>query len=858
MTSSPTSSEPRRKSSVSPVISSYVLAPETPAAELRKESGPTTRYIGTGSGSPLVHHYRLASSDNPLRMRRSASVRANSNPRPVLLDSSVSSRDAEVPTVASQDASGHRRLEYRLFLLAMSSVTLMVALLQPLLLYRSLVPCTEPRCFSVALPVREALQASVSPCADFFRYSCSGIDSGFSEKVRHSLRLSTLSLISELPASPGQSAVRKAGILLRSCLRLVNQKPEDIDGIRHVLKIGGLRFPALPQTSTSSVLRGVVDLNLHLGIAVLFRLTVGRDLKHRGHHMLYLARNDDLAGFVRYLGRLEASQSLDDYVRRCAEVIGERGMSYARLIDAVRQTNRRFVLTLDDVVDGGPVFYAPPTQVGAFWTGIFKGLQSEFRNLPNVSKELFVLHSNYFNALDEIFLQQLEPRLLSAYVGLYVVWYLSRLGSHSLAYHISVQGYTSGLKDVWTRCFSDVYRLMPLAIERLYLEGHLKADDVHEMEDMLRRITHATGVFLASLDRNTGRLQTRLASLGLFAFGAQSTRALGDVDRLYDHVPDQRDEAFLDGFLNASRSTAQHARHLLRIPAEAQGGPFLPPFLAELPHMAGVHHLIPLGPDAVTPPAFTFDQSPTLNYAGLGGRIGAQRTTKRRDAEVSFPGEAASAEQAPAAERVRPVRESLVDGPGERHARADPVPAQPLPLVPLGKPARRRRPHPDGHCHAHRVHGLLERAGVSVRFRPVPVRVPAVRHVSRAAVLRRQLPQLVPRPRGVGRRPPRGQGQGAGQVPLLAHGPRKLREGLRLQSQGRRRGLPERRTPGRRHCAGGHNHVAFLDAPSGRGPSRQRSLLDLRETIVCPGMLPRQVTLATVLTRDDIIIKFLF
>lgn len=624
MTSSPTSSEPRRKSSVSPVISSYVLAPETPAAELRKESGPTTRYIGTGSGSPLVHHYRLASSDNPLRMRRSASVRANSNPRPVLLDSSVSSRDAEVPTVASQDASGHRRLEYRLFLLAMSSVTLLVALLQPLLLYRSLVPCTEPRCFSVALPVREAVQASVSPCADFFQYSCSGIDSGFSEKVRHSLRLSTLSLISELPASPGQSAVRKAGILLRSCLRLVNQKPEDIDGIRHVLKIGGLRFPALPQTSTSSVLRGVVDLNLHLGIAVLFRLTVGRDLKHRGHHMLYLARNDDLAGFVRYLGRLEASQSLDDYVRRCAEVIGERGMSYARLIDAVRQTNRRFVLTLDDVVDGGPVFYAPPTQVGAFWTGIFKGLQSEFRNLPNVSKELFVLHSNYFNALDEIFLQQLEPRLLSAYVGLYVVWYLSRLGSHSLAYHISVQGYTSGLKDVWTRCFSDVYRLMPLAIERLYLEGHLKADDVHEMEDMLRRITNATGVFLASLDRNTGRLQARLASLGLFVFGAQSTRALGDVDRLYDHVPDQRDEAFLDGFLNASRSTAQHARHLLRTPAEAQGGPFLPPFLAELPHMAGVHHLIPLGPDAVTPPAFTFDQSPTLNYAGLGGRIGAQ------------------------------------------------------------------------------------------------------------------------------------------------------------------------------------------------------------------------------------------
>lgn len=89
-------------------------------------------------------------------------------------------------------------------------------------------------------------------------------------------------------------------------------------------------------------------------------------------------------------------------------------------------------------------------------------------------------------------------------------------------------------------------------------------------------------------------------------------------------MPDQRDEAFLDGFLNASRSTAQHARHLLRTPAEAQGGPFLPPFLAELPHMAGVHHLIPLGPDAVTPPAFTFDQSPTLNYAGLGGRIGAQ------------------------------------------------------------------------------------------------------------------------------------------------------------------------------------------------------------------------------------------
>ncbi|CAN7994294.1 unnamed protein product, partial [Ixodes hexagonus] len=602
---------------------------QRPKSRLCEDRGPTTRYIRRRSSSPLVHRYRLASSDSPFRQRRSTSSRANgSGPtgRAVLFDGelpSVSSRDAEVPTVASQDASVQRRLEYRVFLLALSTVTFTVALLQPLLLYRSLVQCTEPRCLSVALAVREAIKPSVSPCADFFTYSCSGSDTGFSGKVRDALRMSTLRWISELPVTPRQSAVQKAGILFRNCMKLVNQKPEEIDRIRHVLKIGGLKFPELPHISTFTVLRSVVDLNLNLGLAVLFRLTVGRDLKRRGRHMFYLARNDDLLGYVRYLNQMDAS-GFDVYVRRCAEVIGERGMSYARLIEGVRKKNNLFLQGLDGVVDHENVFYALPTMAGAFWTGIFKGLQNELRSLPNVSYELFVLHGNYFNALSEIFVQQPEPQVLSAYVGLYVIWYLSRLGSYSLAYSTSVQGYTSGLKDIWTRCFSDVYRLMPVAMERLYLEGHLEAADVRHMEDMLGRITNATAAFLASLDPDETRLQSKLASLGLFTFGAHTTKGLGDMDRLYDHVPDQRDEAFLGGFLNASRSTARHVRHLLRNPEKADGALFLPPFLTELPYMTGVHHLIPLGLDAVTPPVFTFDQSLTLNYAGLGGRIGLQ------------------------------------------------------------------------------------------------------------------------------------------------------------------------------------------------------------------------------------------
>lgn len=439
---------------------------QTPSWRLREESVQGTRYIRKRSGSPLVHHYRLASSDPPMRLRRSTSFRTNlvqfPLPRSVSFEGDVArstpSRDVEV-TSASALASGDRKTEYRLFLTTLTTVTITITLLQPFLLYQYLVQCTEPRCYTVALTVRDTIEPSVSPCQDFLKYSCSGNNSNLHDKVKGAMQTSALRWISTILVAPRQSAVQKAGILFRNCMKLVNQKPEQMEKIRAALMMGDLKFPRMPTTTSFYVLRSVVDLNLNLGIAVLFRLTVGQNLKQKDRYMFYLTTNDDLKGFAQYLNLLEASNhSLEVYVRRCAEVIGERGMSYARLVKAIRHVNRVLQKIAAAAGDHTTVFYADRSVRGLLWTGIFKSLLKEFRTMPNVSRELFVINEDYFVELNRTLFAVAEASSVSAYIGLYVVWYLGRLGSHSLSYSTPVEGYTSDLNDIWPRCFGDVYQ----------------------------------------------------------------------------------------------------------------------------------------------------------------------------------------------------------------------------------------------------------------------------------------------------------------------------------------------------------------------------------------------------------------
>lgn len=596
----------------------------------RGDSSGLERRPSKRSCSPLIHHYRLASTEGTIRLRRSAPLRrrANQIPRSVSFDapvvrlSTVPTSDIEVSTITVPSFVGERGPEYGKFLVSLTVITLAITMLQPLLLSRYLEHCTEPRCYKPALAIRESISPYISPCNDFFRYACSGAGSTRFAKIHDSLRNYVLHSLANTPTIPGQGGVEKAAILLQNCMKLTRQRREDIDKIRAVLSAGGLKFPEMPLTSVYSVVRGIVNINLNTGIGPIFRLTVGHNLHARSGYMLYFAPSYHTAMFARYLHQLLLDKNLDVYVRRCAEVIGERGMAYSHLIHAIQAVNRHFL----QIPAADPLFVR--VKLGhhypkkSFWQALSKVLRRKFQAMPGVRTTCLVTDGEYAKFVSRNVFQLLEPTKISAYVGLYIVWLLSRLASHSLAYSTPVTNYSNSLKDMWPRCFSDVRQLMPFAAERLYLERHLKASDVQHVKDMVQRITHSSKAFISELysdiQPSEAKMLEKISGLQLFPFTFPTLHSIDDLNRLYAHLPDQKDESYVDMFLKVSRVSAQYMVSLLQNATANTSLPFVPPFRTGLPHMTGMYRVIYLNLETIVPP---LDHSFSLNYAKIGYKI---------------------------------------------------------------------------------------------------------------------------------------------------------------------------------------------------------------------------------------------
>ncbi|XP_064455099.1 neprilysin-1-like [Ornithodoros turicata] len=525
------------------------------------------------------------------------------------------------PVHTSSEPIFDRHREYKLFLCSIVLVTFTITLALPVLLYRYLAQCSEPQCYTVALEVRRSIEASASPCHDFFQYTCGSIKSSIVDKVQSGLRKSTIRWLSTVPVTARQNALQKLGIILRNCIKLSNRKPESVEKIQMVLNASALPFPQMPPVNMLRVTKSLVTLNLEWGIAVFFRLTVGQNLQRKGEHIFYVLPNEDLNRWVAFLDALEEDRNLDVYVRRCAEIIGDQGMSYSRLVEAMRLVNQEARLALR-TGSRGQVAFVPFYTRAVMWSHVFAVLSKEFFSQPNVSRELFVVDTEHFEALSATLFEKTDPAALYAYIGLYVVWHLARYASHPLAYSSTVPGYEYKLTDIWRQCFSDAYRFMPHALLYVHAERHFSIDDIIDIEDMLGHVTRVTIRILRYLSEkkeiNTTKLTDKVDSLRLFLFRPPHLTHLEDLNRLYSYLPDQKDEDYVDTFLSASRRTAQYVRSLLHYGVRNQSSVFLPPFVVRLPYMVPVYNLVELPPSFLMPPVYTFHQSLSLNYAGLG------------------------------------------------------------------------------------------------------------------------------------------------------------------------------------------------------------------------------------------------
>ncbi|KAL1424746.1 hypothetical protein MTO96_019891 [Rhipicephalus appendiculatus] len=608
--------EDQRDSLVGQVTNSVTLAPEEwtslglvtdiqQASGRAQDGSSQEKSSSKPSGDPLIHSYRLASADSLAGPCRAAPVRPNAPrrrqyavsfdvaaPRTIPAAPVAPSRAATAPTPARPvSVRGGRLIEYCVFLVSVTSLTL----------------------------------------SDFFNYSCGdGSAARYFARVERALRIAALRWVSAIPVPRSrQSAVQKAAMLLRNCLKLTMQSNEDVDAIRNVLSAGGLSFPKMPATTKYGAVRSIVEFNFNAGIAPLFRLTVGRSLYSGEGYMLYVTPSYDVVSFSDYLQQLGSSENFEMFVRRCAEVIGEPGMSYAALIRAVKGVHQ----IVSELSVTNPLHVELKLSTAYPRTGFWQSLSAMLHKkleFFDISKRTFlVVDDDYFKFMVSYVFEPVEAAHVSAYIGLYLVWYMSRVASYTLAYSSPVPNFTHGLKDMWLRCYADVHMLMPFAVERLYLHEAINKTDVEEMQGIVQGVIQATKKFVSALPRDgrpsEERLIDKISKLRVFPYTFASLHDPHQLDHMYAHVPDQGDVDYVYNFLRLSRITAQYMVRLLLSSSANVTEPFVPPpFEAGVPYMASVYNMVHLSPATMLPPSFTSGQSLSLNYAGLGYNVAEQ------------------------------------------------------------------------------------------------------------------------------------------------------------------------------------------------------------------------------------------
>ncbi|XP_037276422.2 uncharacterized protein LOC119169462 isoform X1 [Rhipicephalus microplus] len=139
---------------------------------------------------------------------------------------------------------------------------------------------------------------------------------------------------------------------------------------------------------------------------------------------------------------------------------------------------------------------------------------------------------------------------------------------------------------------------------------------------MVQRISHSSRDFVTSLHKaregSETRMVNRIVALGLVPYTFTTTSDNVELDRLYAHVPDQKDANYLDNYLHLTRITAQYMVSLLLDTSANTSRFFMPPFRMEMPHLITVYNTVHLGLDSVMPP---IDKSFSLNYAVIGHSV---------------------------------------------------------------------------------------------------------------------------------------------------------------------------------------------------------------------------------------------
>lgn len=453
------------------------------------------------------------------------------------------------------------------FVIFMSLVSGVIAIVVPVFVYLTKSKCQDNECLSLEHDVLRSLNHDVHPCKNFHDHVCgSWLKSGYHEFVSPlhkyegfiSKRLHKALLQGKIRATH-QTSKDKVAIMLAKCGRDV--APEA--GLRKFFRMLKLPWPSKSSASRLDILDLLVGLSLEYAVPAMWDFTVGRHPNRPRENILYLSLDPEVLHWMTHLKKLGQKKNAHRYFRRCAEIMGGTGQSYDHII--------RDILTIHagmraDVENYYGVFNPEYMNLSDAVLRIAVN-----RHLPDESQlwprdRFLVLQEGLFRHFNERFLKDDSIRAkLKLYIGAYLVWYLSPFTSRYLMEFLMSDIGQAGSTQMYTRtrCIDAVTKQMPLVVWKSNMDTVSQGtkEAVFQVYGMVRRMLYLN---IKKYDEMIAeQMLETMMTLSLNAYNF--TIPWETIDEAYTFYPDLKGN-FFTMYLTVARANAVTFRRSMRRP----------------------------------------------------------------------------------------------------------------------------------------------------------------------------------------------------------------------------------------------------------------------------------------------------
>ncbi|KAH7975846.1 hypothetical protein HPB52_006191 [Rhipicephalus sanguineus] len=407
----------------------------------------------------------------------------------------------------------------------------------------------------------------VHPCDDFYQHVCSGWDGNHNRRYRTPLAKYSSAFDQRVvdrvllrPFHTGSArAEDKASSLLLMCLSRTGRRNKW--SLSKVLVELGLPWPMKSEITRYDLLNTLVKASLHFGTPLFWAFYVGRHPSRSHENTIYMTLEPRCAEWIADFERLMARGRHDDYLRRCAEIVGGIGQSYSTMIHAVTTTHL-------DIAEKVRTFWDQMTLPRLQRMNDFELRRAVNGHLPDDSQlwlddEIVNLQPLLYRALNEThFSGNAESFML--YLGAYAVWWLSPYASRYLTAAMLAD---MGWAGTWNshrraKCLEALGSVMPLARSNFYQDAQGDKSLTWTMQRLTVQSVSRLGKVIGEA---FGRTFNILASR-VYSNAYNMTLTWGLLDQVYAQVHLDGGNGFFDLYLRACRLSVAVFKQSMRRP----------------------------------------------------------------------------------------------------------------------------------------------------------------------------------------------------------------------------------------------------------------------------------------------------